>query len=250
MRIFTLALIALLFGGVSAAAQDLSALARFDASKSAVSDKWRGVSMTLALSQGVPWRVYTLDEPRRLVADFREVDWGEGATLDTEDANRVSAVRLGQFQPGWSRMVVDLSAPLSLDAAEMRIDDVTGLATLNIDLSLVGADEFADASGAPDTQGWSIPPAAEVAKGRMRQTGEGILTVVIDPGHGGIDPGAEHGDQSEKHLMLAMARELKEHLLRSNRARVILTRDDDSFVALEMRVAIARHADADLFISL
>jgi len=250
MRLFALIFAALFFAAASATAQDLSALARFDADKSSVENKWRGVSLTLGLSQGVPWRVFTVDEPRRLVADFREVDWADATGLDFEATDRVNAVRFGQFQPGWSRLVMDLNAPLKLETAEMRIDEATGLAELQVDLTLVSDAEFAENSGEPATPGWWVPPAAEVAKARMRQTGEGVLTVVIDPGHGGIDPGAERGDQTEKALMLAMARELKESLLRSNRVRVVLTRDDDSFVPLEMRVAIARHAEADLFISL
>ena len=231
-------------------AQDLTALARFDPEKSSLEEKWRGVSLSIGLSQGVPWRVYTLDKPRRLVADFREVDWGEATHLTYPTTDRVNEVRFGQFQPGWSRLVMDLNAPLALEAAEMRIDEATGQASLNLDLTLTSAQEFTDHTGAPETTGWWLPPAAEVAKARLRQTGEGVLTVVIDPGNGGIDPGAQHGDQEEKHLMLAMARELKDFLLRTGRMRVILTRDDDSFVPLEMRVAIARHAEADLFISL
>ena len=244
------ALFAFLFVGAPLAAQDLSALARFDPEKSSLEEKWRGVSLSLGLSQGVPWRVYTVDEPRRLVADFREVDWGDATELTFAQTDRVNAVRFGQFQPGWSRLVMDLNAPLALETAEMRVDEVSGQAELNVELTLVSAEEFTASAGAPETPGWWLPPAADVAKARMRQTGEGILTVVIDPGHGGIDPGAQHGNQEEKHLMLAMARELKDHLLRTNRVRVILTRDDDSFVPLEMRVAIARHAEADLFISL
>lgn len=250
MKKIIVILLSLIISAGAALAQDLSALARFDAANSSVENKWRGVSLTLGLSQGVPWRVFTIDDPRRLVADFREVDWGDATVLDMEETDRVRGVRFGKFQPGWSRLVMDLKAPLKLDTAEMRIDEATGLAELQVDLTLVSEEEFAQSSGEPETPGWWVPPAAEVAKARMRQTGEGVLTVVIDPGHGGIDPGAEHGDQTEKELMLAMARELKEQLLRTNRMRVVLTRDDDSFVPLEMRVAIARHAEADLFISL
>merc|ERR1711916_399280 len=56
-------------------AQDLTALARFDPEASQFSDRWRGSRIELSLSQAVPWRVFTLDKPRRLIADFREVDW-------------------------------------------------------------------------------------------------------------------------------------------------------------------------------
>ena len=56
-------------------AQDFSALARVDAAKSQVSDLRGGLAVDLYLSQAVPYRVFTLDDPRRLVLDFREVDW-------------------------------------------------------------------------------------------------------------------------------------------------------------------------------
>jgi len=250
MRHLVAAIMCLFWGASLAAAQDLTALARFDAEQSAVKDRWRGATIELMFSQGVPWRVFTLDDPRRLVVDFREVDWGGVYSLSADDTERVSAVRFGQYQPGWSRMVVDLAAPLGLSSADMRVDETIGQAALEIVLELVSDDEFASSAGAPDMVGWRNTPAAQVAKARMRQSGGGDITVVIDAGHGGIDPGAEHGDDTEKDLMLAMARELKDALLRAGRFNVILTREDDSFVPLETRVAIARHAEADLFLSL
>ena len=250
MRHIVAAIMCLFWGASLAAAQDLTALARFDAEQSAVKDRWRGATIELMFSQGVPWRVFTLDDPRRLVVDFREVDWGGVYSLSADDTERVSAIRFGQYQPGWSRMVVDLAAPLGLSSADMRVDETIGQAALEIVLELVSDDEFASSAGAPDMVGWRNTPAAQVAKARMRQSGDGDITVVIDAGHGGIDPGAEHGDDTEKDLMLAMARELKDALLRAGRFNVILTREDDSFVPLETRVAIARHAEADLFLSL
>lgn len=250
MRHLVAAIMCLFWGASLAAAQDLTALARFDAEQSAVKDRWRGATIELMFSQGVPWRVFTLDDPRRLVVDFREVDWGGVYSLSADDTERVSAVRFGQYQPGWSRMVVDLAAPLGLSSADMRVDETIGQAALEIVLELVSDDEFSSSAGAPDMVGWRNTPAAQVAKARMRQSGDGDITVVIDAGHGGIDPGAEHGDDTEKDLMLAMARELKDALLRAGRFNVILTREDDSFVPLETRVAIARHAEADLFLSL
>jgi len=250
MRHLVAAIMCLFWGASLAAAQDLTALARFDAEQSAVKDRLPGATIELMFSQGVPWRVFTLDDPRRLVVDFREVDWGSVYSLPAEDTERVSAVRFGQYQPGWSRMVVDLAAPLGLSSADMRVDETIGQAALEIVLELVSDDEFSSSAGAPDMVGWRNTPAAQVAKARMRQSGGGDITVVIDAGHGGIDPGAEHGDDTEKDLMLAMARELKDALLRAGRFNVILTREDDSFVPLETRVAIARHAEADLFLSL
>ena len=74
--------------------------------------------------------------------------------------------------------------------------------------------------------------------------------IVIDAGHGGKDPGALGEGVHEKDLTLAAARSLKRRLERDGRYQVVLTRSGDQFVALEDRVQIARHADADLFISL
>ena len=74
--------------------------------------------------------------------------------------------------------------------------------------------------------------------------------IVIDPGHGGHDPGASGAMSREKDLNLAAARVLKAKLERSGRYKVVMTRNDDVYVPLETRVQIARRADADLFISL
>ncbi|MGL6208482.1 MAG: N-acetylmuramoyl-L-alanine amidase family protein, partial [Paracoccaceae bacterium] len=83
-----------------------------------------------------------------------------------------------------------------------------------------------------------------------KKRGDGPLIVVLDPGHGGIDPGAERDGFTEAALMLGFARELKELLLRDGRFAVVMTREEDVFVPLEARISIARAADGDLFISL
>lgn len=76
--------------------------------------------------------------------------------------------------------------------------------------------------------------------------------VVIDPGHGGRDPGAlsVSGSAMEKSLTLEMARELRDRLAERGRVRVALTRDDDAYLTLDERAAIARHLGAAAFVSL
>ncbi|MBI5939688.1 MAG: N-acetylmuramoyl-L-alanine amidase [Caulobacterales bacterium] len=78
----------------------------------------------------------------------------------------------------------------------------------------------------------------------------GLRVVVIDPGHGGKDPGAPGRDAHEKDITLAAAKALKARLEKTGRYRVVLTRTSDVYIPLESRVQIARGADADLFISL
>ncbi|MEC9102522.1 MAG: N-acetylmuramoyl-L-alanine amidase, partial [Pseudomonadota bacterium] len=83
-------------------AQGLTGLARIDTDASAISDQGRGVSVSLGLSQGVPWRIFTLAAPTRVVIDFREVDWtglSADALLQTD---RVTGLRFGSYRPGWS----------------------------------------------------------------------------------------------------------------------------------------------------
>jgi N-acetylmuramoyl-L-alanine amidase len=79
---------------------------------------------------------------------------------------------------------------------------------------------------------------------------DGRLVVVLDPGHGGVDPGAVRGDHTEADLVLRFARELAELLRRTGRVEVVLTREADSFVPLPARVTIARAAQADALISI
>lgn len=234
---------------LGARAQDLSGLARVETGHSLISDAWGGgLRVELALTQGVPYRAYVLDDPRRLVLDFREVDW-TGVSRDVLlNADRASDVRFGAFRPGWSRMVVDLAGPLVPDSIEMKVDSQSGKARLRVDLREVDAEAFAAGAGAPHDPRWDLPPPAQVAKRLTR--GDGPLVVVLDPGHGGIDPGAEREGHSEKDLMLRFARELKEVLVRSGRFQVVLTREDDSFVSLERRIAIAHESGAHVFISL
>lgn len=94
------------------------------------------------------------------------------------------------------------------------------------------------------------PAVADVAVTKAKVPGRPI--VVIDPGHGGRDPGAlgVSGEVSEKQLTLTLARELRERLAERGRVRVALTRESDKYLTLEDRAAIARHLGASLFLSL
>jgi N-acetylmuramoyl-L-alanine amidase len=90
----------------------------------------------------------------------------------------------------------------------------------------------------------AAPKAAEVAADTPKPL------IVIDPGHGGIDPGALGSSTMEKNITLAVAKQLQKSLLATGRFRVVLTRDKDVFIPLRDRFKIARDKGADLFISL
>ncbi len=102
---------------VAAAAQDFGGWAHLDVAESGIRDKGRDIVLDLRLSRGVPYRVFTLVDPRCLVLDFRELDWGDLAPRELDRSARVSNVRVGGVRPGWSRMVVDLEGPFLLRTA-------------------------------------------------------------------------------------------------------------------------------------
>ncbi len=244
-------LLAFLLSVNSASAQQLQALARVNVAESAIVDtRGGGIDIHLALSQPVPFRLFTLDDPLRLVLDFQEVDWqgfDENQILKTE---KVADVRYGVFRPGWSRMVIDLPQPLVIDLAEMKIDRVRGTARLTVNLKPASAAEFTKASGAFRSEEWAVPKGNKGIKPKTRQIGNRPLVVAIDPGHGGIDSGASREGFKEKDLVLQFARELKDALVRSGRYKAGLTRTDDVFVSLPERITLARQMGADVFISI
>ncbi|TGD62838.1 N-acetylmuramoyl-L-alanine amidase [Tabrizicola sp. WMC-M-20] len=244
MKLWVLVL-GLLLGPVAAAAQELSALARLVPGQSAIADRQGGVAVDLGLSQPVPWRVRVLDAPPRLVLDMREVDW-TGLAGVARRSEAVLDLRAGVVRQGWSRLVMELAGPHLVTQAEM----LTGESGAQVRLMLepAGAAEFAAAAALPEPEGWAVPPGADLPRATPR--GAGPLVVVLDPGHGGIDPGAERDDLTEAGLMLTFARELKDLLLRDGGFQVILTREEDVFVPLEARISIARAAGAHVFLSL
>ncbi len=242
MRFLILLVISLCWTSL-ASAQDLSALARLDAAQSTIADNGNSLALSLVITQPVPWRVRVLDSPPRLVLDMREVDWS-GIDSIPRPSDHITDLRAGAFRPGWSRLVLTLAAPMLVGSAEMQTDEGTRLM-----LRLDPADpaSFARAAIAPEPPEWALPRASDLPPPLVK-TG-GPLIVVIDPGHGGIDPGAERDGQNEANLVLAFARELKETLLRDGGFQVVMTRDSDVFVPLETRISIARAAGAQVFLS-
>lgn len=230
--------------------QEFSALARIVPEGSRIGDQPRDtVGIDLALSQGVPYRLFTLNDPPRLVIDFQEVDWSGLEAETLLDSDRIAQVQFGAYLPGWSRMVAELAQPMAVSRSAMRIDNDSGVAHLALTLVPVSFEVFAATAGAPHDPRWDLP-APTLTPSRPERGDNAPLIVVLDPGHGGIDPGAESGRVVEKDLMLTFARELREVLLRSGGFQVMLTREDDRFVSLERRIALAHQARADVFLSL
>lgn len=249
MRAMIRLVLAAVLAVTAATAQDLSPLARLDPEASRISPGTPGVEVQITISQPVPWRVRVLDAPPRVILDVREVDW-RGIDSILRTTPEVVGLRAGVFRPGWSRLVLELDSPHLVGAAAMDTGPEGAEIKLRLDPAMTpeSRDAFALAAAEPEPPEWAPPRLADLPPPAQR--GDGPVVIVLDPGHGGIDPGAERDGHTEAELVLTFAREFKELLSRSGRFRVVLTRDDDVFVPLETRISLARAAGAHLFLSL
>ncbi|MDV7141092.1 N-acetylmuramoyl-L-alanine amidase [Tropicimonas sp. TH_r6] len=231
---------------LTASAQNLFAVARLDPERSAIEDRSDGFDLALTLSQPIPYKVTLLDTPPRLVLDFRELEFNRLRTGALGDSSSIETVRFGAIQAGWSRMVIDLTGPYLVESAGMQTGAEDGTARIEISLRETDPTTFAARAG----------PSADPVSSSAGQPAlpaspdDGRLTVVLDPGHGGIDPGAVRDDVHEADLVLTFALELRDVLLRAGGFDVALTRSDDSFVSLEARIDRARRAGGEILLSL
>ena len=118
--------------------QGFSALARIDPQNSRITGA-DDLRIDLALSLGVPYRLFTLDGPPRLVLDFQEVDWTGLDPAQLIETKLVSQVNFGAYVLGWSRFVAELAAPMQVVSAEMRVDGESQAARLAVALRPVSA---------------------------------------------------------------------------------------------------------------
>jgi N-acetylmuramoyl-L-alanine amidase len=204
------------------------------------------VRLVMALSRPVDVTASVLAGPDRVVIDMPSTNFQIQPAVARKGAGFVGAFRFGLFTADRARIVIDLNQPAVVVRAESR-PVRGGFGELVVELRRATRAEFQAAVARTPTREaapTAVEPPADKPAGETRQT------VVIDPGHGGIDPGAVVAAISEKNVVLAFGTKLKEQLEASGRYRVLMTREDDRFVALAERVAIARAAGADLFISI
>lgn len=201
------------------------------------------------LEQGVAWRVSRLSAPNRIVIDLPVVSWP--SSVPQGGHGLVGALRFGRFSETRSRIVLDLDSP-ALPRSVFMLGAPGGTRRLVLDLAPVGEVAFLEdlrrslSSDPPLVKSVAAPPPPVPRPGH----GDG-RTIVIDAGHGGLDPGAlASGGIQEKGLVLEYAQALAKRLRRSGELRVVMTREDDRFVALRERVRLAEAAGGDVFLSI
>ncbi len=211
--------------------------------------------LTIESARPLRHELMTLTGPDRIVVD---IEGAEVASLQREAANKVlendpyvSQLRVGQFKPGVVRLVLDLKAAVKPQAFTLAPVGEYGH-RLVLDLYPIDPpDPLMAMLREHEQRGEGVPTAPEQpAAPEPRNAARRMVTIVIDPGHGGEDPGAIGARGSrEKHVTLTVGRKLKALIDAEPGMRAVLTRDGDYFVPLHVRVDKARRVKADLFVS-
>jgi N-acetylmuramoyl-L-alanine amidase len=188
--------------------------------------------LTLDLERGARFSVYPMYGPYRLIVDV------ERAAKPAAPAAPPALVATGGG---------DASRPATKAAPVKPAAVTTGTAPPPTTVATTATTTGARTAAATKP----LPPAAGRAGYSLsRQLGLGAARIVIDPGHGGHDPGAQAGGLDEASLVLDIALRLERLLLDTPGVEAVLTRRSSEYVALEERTAIANRADADLFLSI
>jgi N-acetylmuramoyl-L-alanine amidase len=223
----------------------------------------RKTRFILDLDQTISFRAFTQADPYRVVIDIPQVNFQLPSGVGAGGRGLVKSFRYGLVMPGGSRIVIDLTAPAKiansyvLSAANeqparlvLELEEVDRAAFVQ-SLAQDGRPELrpAIADAAPAT---ATPVAAsrESPAQKAAASPDPRPVVVIDPGHGGIDNGTQSSGESEKSLVLAFGLALRDRLEKGGKYRVVMTRDDDTFIPLNDRVKVARSLNAALFVSI
>lgn len=202
------------------------------------------------LSKKVDVHVFALASPYRVIVDAPDVNFQMPEGVGKEKRGLITAYRYGLFAPGKSRIVIDVGGPFLIDKAfvlEPRDDQPARLV-----VDLVPTDEKTFQAKLKESR---PPEQASAASMTLPEppvrAPDAKPVIVLDPGHGGIDPGTSSADGvTEKDVVLAFAKSLKAKLEATGRYEVYLTREDDTFLPLRERVEFAQKKGAGLFLSI
>jgi len=206
----------------------------------------------LDLDRKIDLRAFTLGNPDRVVVDLPQVTFKLPDSAGKSGRGLIKAFRYGLVMPGGSRLVFDLSGPAKIEKAYV-LDAANGQpARLVVELAASDRATFLKSADKEPEQRSSRPPATVAANDvGGSEASDSRPVVVIDPGHGGIDNGTQASSgETEKAIVLAFGLALRDRIAESGKYRVVLTRDDDTFIPLGDRVKVARSQNAALFVSI
>lgn len=190
--------------------------------------------------------IHYVDGPERIIVDLSATAFGFPAS-DLTPRGLFKDIRYGTMDSDSARMVFTVNRPVKLVVAEVQKNVERGF-RLVLDVEMTTREQF---SAMLEAQDWATS-AAVPPQDISPVVEDGVFTVAVDAGHGGIDAGASGvaSKTPEKTVTLEFASLLAERLNKVDGVKAFLTREDDTFLSLSQRVTIARQKHADLFISL
>ena len=234
----------------------LSAVARLEEIRREPSPD--GVRITIVVDREIAFRAERLISPSRLFFDLSTTEASatlRNATLAFADDDIIREVRLGRHPNQVTRVVIDTEATESCHTFTLsqpfRVV-VECQRSLRPPTTVASTSPALESDDAPENGGTATPPVAnsDGVFSVARQLGLGVSRIVIDPGHGGHDPGAGARGLGEAELVLDIALRLEQRLKSAQPGlEVVLTRREDQYVPLEARTALANRLEADLFLS-
>ncbi|BCT69141.1 N-acetylmuramoyl-L-alanine amidase AmiC [Nitrosospira sp. NRS527] len=224
--------------------------------------------LTLESALPIQYSLSIVKNPDRVAIDLEQVVLTPeleklADRIDAADPY-IQAVRIGRFKPGILRLVLDLKTQAVPQAFALKpVGDYGHRLVLDLYpvvppdplMALLNENttETLQTDANPDT---NINSKAETRSARTSVSKKHkpemirLITVAIDPGHGGEDPGAiSQRGTHEKNITLAIAKKLKAKIDKEPNMRAALTREGDYFISLPMRLVKARQVNADLFVS-
>ena len=208
--------------------------------------------LVVDFDQKISFKILFLESPNRLIIDLPDTVFNFSKDRQKALHGLIAGLRYGAIAPGRSRIVLLTNSPTSIDKSSLEPHGENGHHRLKLDILKTDAESYRNAIF---LQSGNFGKSGNVAyKGdRISRNSDenNKITIIIDPGHGGIDGGAEGKKAgAEKIITLNFALKLKHELEKSSMLRVLLTRNEDTFVSLSERVSFAQRNQADLMISL
>ncbi len=220
-------------------------------------DKTR-TRFVIALDRETSFQVSSLSWPNRVVVDLPDVKIGLPSPPSGEAAGLVKAFRGGLAAPGKVKVVIDVTDAVIVEKAVL--EPAKGGQGPRLVLDIVAAD--ASKAAKPKTLtnasvrtnvglGLVQPPLPKPAQKPATRAAKSFKPVIVlDPGHGGMDSGANRNGAIEKEVVLAFSLVLRERLLATGRYTVLMTRDNDTFIPLDERRDFAERNNAALFMAI
>lgn len=199
------------------------------------------LNVSFILDNAVKYKVFTLSNPDRVVIDMQQTQMSGNLKQSKQKRPPLAGIRYAGHSGGKLRVVLDLTGATKM-SSNMKAQSHTHVLTVSL--------RSAAAAPAAAKHQTSVRQQTPAPVRNNTPSRQGNFVVVIDPGHGGHDPGAvgKKGTR-EKDVVLAVSRRLKARIDAAPGMRAILTRSNDSFVPLRKRIDIARNNNADLFVS-